>query len=256
MPAKRAASGLVPSIWMRSPSAVRSSTSHTIAAMTMKTMSGIGTPAMAPLPRKAKAAGKPRTALPPVIATARPVKIRPVPSVARIGGRPKMPMTIPLSSPHTAPTTSAAAIASAIVPPPTRPTACGPASVDRSRAAMTAARLDTPTTDRSMPPVIIDSIMASDRMANSGNWNAIELKLPMVRKRDGSRAAITTKMMMVSTESCPISDDSSAWIPRGWSAVRGAVGLFMSWSILSRPSMRRAWRGRRAGRYRAGSARR
>jgi hypothetical protein len=50
-----------------------------------------------------------------------------------------------------------------------------------------------PTTDRSIPPVIIVIVMASARIANSGNWNAIEVRFCTDRKRSGDRPAIRAK---------------------------------------------------------------
>ena len=95
----------------------------------------------------------------------------------------------PLSSPPTAPTASSAARPSAIAGPASA--ACG--SGARLRMTSTASideRFARPTTERSMPPVSMDTITASPRSANSGNWNAIDEKFACERNRWGSAALI------------------------------------------------------------------
>ncbi len=135
--------------------------------------------------------GKPITALPPVSATASPVKTSPEPSVARIGGRPRRETRIPFASPASAPTPSAAAIASKSQIAAPGPTRSAPAKRVSRVAAMTADRFATPTTDRSMPPVIMAIVIASARIANSGNWNAIDVRFWADRNRSGDSAAIS-----------------------------------------------------------------
>ena len=102
----------------------------------------------------------------------------------------------PLSSPPTAPTPSNAARPSAIAGAACA--VCG--SGAKLRITSTASmeeRFARPITERSMPPVSIDTITASPRMANSGNWNAIDEKFACVKNRLGSAALMPTNTRTV-----------------------------------------------------------
>ena len=142
---------------------------------------------------KAITDGKPITAEPLVKATAKPVKISPDPSVARIAGSPRAATSTPLNSPASAPSPSDTAVATANHSAASAPVAAGPAKVVRIRAATTAVQLAMPTTDKSIPPVNMVIVIAKARIANSGNWNAIEVMFCTDRKRSGERAAMITK---------------------------------------------------------------
>jgi hypothetical protein len=64
----------------------------------------------------------------------------------------------------------------------------GASGVDaRKRPPRMALKFITAMIERSMPPVSMASIMASERMANSGNWKAIDEKFVAVRKSSGLR---------------------------------------------------------------------
>ncbi len=53
----------------------------------------------------------------------------------------------------------------------------GGISLVKTKATKMPARLAMPTTERSIPPVIIASMTPSVRMPSSGNWLAIESTL-------------------------------------------------------------------------------
>ena len=103
------------------------------------------------------------------MAIAKPVKTRPDPSVARIAGRPKNETRIPFIKPEIQPTSTAAKIARASQVSDWDPDIEGSAKCVRIKAAVTAEKFATPTTDRSIPPVIIVIVIANASIANSGN---------------------------------------------------------------------------------------
>jgi len=107
------------------------------------------------------------TALPFVATIAMPVKSSDVPSVARIGGMRIFETSAPLNTPAIAPISIESANDSGIAYTGSPPSAVASAFI------IIAIRIDvrfaTPTTERSMPPVIMHTMMPSAISPNSGN---------------------------------------------------------------------------------------
>ena len=152
IPAKRAASALAPRRYTRRPKLVQLSRNATAAARAANTSTGAGagTPSSAPLPSTLIASANPSTAAPTLSNAATPT-----------------------------------AIAGAA------PGACGSGATLRiAISASIEERLARPITDRSIPPVSIDTITANPRSANSGNWNAIDEKFARAKNSAGCAALI------------------------------------------------------------------
>ena len=138
-------------------------------ATAAKTIDGMGTKTSVPLPMAKNAAGYPGMAGPFVITRQSPLNNCIVPSVARMGVMPTRAISHPLMMPQKIPVARAAPMA-----PATQSDTCavvasaGTARV-RIRAASIPERFATPITDKSMPPVISESMMASEKIPNSGN---------------------------------------------------------------------------------------
>ena len=100
----------------------------------------------------------------------------------------------PLNSPHSEPMISATPIASGIATTSDMPAPPSPARRVRTIAARIDDRFAAPTTERSMPPEIIVSMMAIARIPNSGNWTAMDCRLTTLKNLPGSRMANAPKM--------------------------------------------------------------
>src|ERR1700690_3583084 len=230
---------------MRRPKPVQFSRNATAAASAANSSSGTGPPSPAPFPSTLIAWGKPSIAAPPLSATAIPVKIKPVPRVARIGGMPIAAIASPLQRPPSAPVASRAATPSAIAG--RAPGACGAGATSRiTSTASIEARLARPITDRSMPPVSIETITASPSSANSGNWNAIEEKLARLKNNSGCAA------LMPANTSSVISASRPRLVPNSRPGQRGAARRGAAWSLMP-PSPRPRGGEPRAQRRHAGA---
>ncbi len=131
-------------------------------------------------------------------------------------------MSTPLKSPATTPISSDTASASAATAARRLHRRAGAGiGASGSVAATMADRLAMPTTDRSIPPVSIVSVMASARMANSGNWNAIEVRFCPDRKRSGDSADMKTKTASAMTAS----RDFGVWTSSGGQCGTGVMAF-------------------------------
>ena len=113
-----------------------------------------------------------------------------------MGGRPKRATRMPLKSPARPPTVMATPSATNNQSSAGAPVMSAPAKFTSISAEITAVRLATPTTDKSIPPVIMVIVMARARMANSRNWKAIETMFCDDRNLSGDKAAMATKTTM------------------------------------------------------------
>ena len=111
------------------------------------------------------------TLAPPVTAIPIPWNSVMVPSVAMRGGAEVLEMSTPFSSPNSRLTITAAATAATILAEPVRPNAHCPL---RIYALVMATVFALAIMDRSIPPIILDSIIAKAKNPNSGIWNVID----------------------------------------------------------------------------------
>ena len=118
------------------------------------------------------------TALPSVMTMPMPVNSSDVPSVARIGGMRTLETRKPLKAPAAAPMRMAMTKHSGMTY--TAISFSSVATAFISVAVQMETRLATPTVDRSMPPVIMHTMMPRDMRPNSGNWEAMVWKLMSV----------------------------------------------------------------------------
>ena len=109
----------------------------------------------------------------------------------------------PLSNPPSAPMPKQGGDAEGDRRPPRRRRAGRAPRLRITRTASIEDRLARPITDRSMPPVSIDTMTPSASSANSGNWNAIDERLARVRNRSGSAALMPTNTRAVINASRP-----------------------------------------------------
>ena len=114
-----------------------------------------------------KLSDMPLIAGPPVMASARPEYTSRPHSVTSMAGISSDPMISPFSAPQPAPTAIEARQASGI----------GTPALLISSAQTTPPRFMIPTSDRSIPPAIMQTIMPNDNTPYSGNWKIIDRKL-------------------------------------------------------------------------------
>ncbi|CAH0293809.1 hypothetical protein SRABI106_03581 [Rahnella aquatilis] len=149
-PATRAASSLPPTARIYSPSGVLFITVQSIAAIAITITIGAGTPKIVLLMTVRNSIGIPKIGLPLVKISASARNSESPPRVTINGCKPAYATSMPLNTPHSAPTPSVAIIASGTGTPDTI-----------SVAPSTAESAAVGPTERSIPPEIMTSVIPS-----------------------------------------------------------------------------------------------